>query len=190
MTTVYFIRHAEPNYANHSDRERELTEKGLKDRKKVTDYLDDKNIEVVLSSPYKRSIDTVKDFADKHSLVIECISDFRERRVDSVWIEDFDAFCKAQWSDFGYRLSDGETLGEVQMRNINALKVVLNKYKDKNVVIGSHGTALSTIINYFDNSFGYNEFQKIKLIMPWIVKLTFNGESLKYIEKIDVLNRL
>lgn len=31
MTEVYYVRHAEPNYENHDDRMRELTEKGLRD---------------------------------------------------------------------------------------------------------------------------------------------------------------
>ena len=154
MTTVYFVRHAEPNFNNHNDMARELTEKGLEDRKLVTEFLWDKNIDFVLSSPYKRSVDTVKDFSDKKN--------FRERKIDSVWIEDYESFCKAQWEDFNYKLSDGETLGEVQKRNIEALNHVLKQYEGKNIVIGSHGTALSTIINYYDNTFGYKGFQKIK----------------------------
>lgn len=31
MTVVYFVRYKEPNYNNHDDRNRELTEKGLDD---------------------------------------------------------------------------------------------------------------------------------------------------------------
>lgn len=30
MTTIYFVRHAEPNYTNHDDILRELSEKGLR----------------------------------------------------------------------------------------------------------------------------------------------------------------
>lgn len=125
MTTVYFVRHAEPNFNNHNDMARELTEKGLEDRKLVTEFLWDKNIDFVLSSPYKRSVDTVKDFSDKKNLDIHIVDDFRERKIDSVWIEDYEAFCKAQWEDFNYKLSDGETLGEVQKRNMEALNHVL-----------------------------------------------------------------
>lgn len=66
MTEVYFVRHAEPNYDNHEDTTRELTEKGLKDRALVTEFLRDKEIDCVLSSPYKRAVDTVGDFADKN----------------------------------------------------------------------------------------------------------------------------
>ena len=175
MTTVYFVRHAEPNYENHDDMLRELSAKGMEDRKLVTKFLTDKDIDTVLSSPYKRAVDTVSEFAEYIGLDIGIVNDFRERRIDSVWIEDFTAFCKAQWADFAYKLSDGECLGEVQRRNIVALKDALVKYKGKNIVVGSHGTALSTIINYYDESFGYSEFEKVKGLMPWIVRFTFEG---------------
>ena len=190
MTTVYFVRHAEPNYSNHDDMTRELSPKGLEDRKLVTDFLADKQVDVVLSSPFKRAVDTVSDFAEAYGFVIGIVDDFRERRIDSVWIEDFNSFCKSQWEDFDYKLSDGESLGEVQARNITALEDVLKKYreegKDKTIVIGSHGTALSTIINYYDKSFGYEEFNKIRGLMPWIVRFTFEVDECKEIKQFNL----
>ena len=76
MTTIYFVRHAEPDYSNHDDFFRPLTDKGLKDRIKVTNYLLDKKIDIVLSSPYVRAVDTVADFAKNAGLNIETIDDF------------------------------------------------------------------------------------------------------------------
>lgn len=177
MTTIYFIRHAEPNYENHDDLTRELSEKGMKDRELVTKFLMDKDIALVFSSPYKRAVDTVRHFAELKGLEIHTVKDFRERRIDSGWIEDFTAFCKAQWDDFDYKLSDGETLNEVQKRNIASLNNLLKEYPEKTIAVGSHGTALSTIINYYDKSFGYFEFEKIRGLMPWVVKLTFQGSD-------------
>ena len=176
MTTVYFVRHAEPNYNHHDDLSRELTPKGLRDRELVTQFLMDKRIGAVLSSPYKRAVDTVAGFAEAAHLEIETIADFRERRVSSEWIADFDGFCRSQWADFNYKLSDGETLGEVQRRNIRALNAALARYDGKNIVIGSHGTALSVIINYYDKTFGYPAFEKIRNLMPWIVEFAFEGD--------------
>lgn len=186
MTHIYFIRHAEPNYNNHNDLTRELTEKGLHDRKLVTSYLADKSIDVVLSSPYMRSIDTVKDFADTYDLGITTIEDFRERKIDSCWIEDFNAFARKQWENYNYKLSDGESLGEVQQRNISALNQVLHQYEGKNIVIGSHGTALSTIVNYYQPSFLYPQFEQIRGLMPWIVHFVFEGKKCLAIESINV----
>lgn len=185
MTKIYFVRHAEPNYNNRDDMSRELSAKGMVDRELVTQFLSDKNIDVVLSSPYKRAVDTVAHLANSKGLIIEIIDDFRERKVDSVWIEDFTVFSKAQWADFDYKLSDGESLNEVQSRNISALNGVLGKHKNKNIAVGSHGTALSTIINYYDKSFGYEDFKKIRTVMPWIVEFTFQNDkciSIKYID--------
>lgn len=185
MTKIYFVRHAEPNYNNRDDMSRELSTKGMVDRELVTQFLSDKNIEVVLSSPFKRAVDTVAHFADNKGLNIEIVDDFRERKVDSIWIEDFASFSKAQLADFNYKLSDGESLNEVQNRNISALNSVLEKYKGKKIAIGSHGTALSTIINYYDKSFGYEDFERIRTVMPWIVEFTFQNTeciSIKYVD--------
>ncbi len=186
MTKIYFVRHAEPNYNNRDDMSRELSAKGMVDRELVTQFLSEKNIDVVLSSPYKRAVDTVAHLADSKGLIIEIIDDFRERKVDSVWIEDFTAFSKAQWADFDYKLSDGESLNEVQSRNISALNGVLGKHKDKNIAVGSHGTALSTIINYYDKSFGYEDFEKIRTVMPWIVEFTFQNDDCIAIKYSDI----
>lgn len=177
MTTVYFVRHAQPNYANRNDAQRELSAKGLEDRKLVTEFLKDKGIDVVLSSPYKRAVDTVADFAGTYGLQIKTVDAFRERKVDSVWIEDFTAFSVRQWQDFSYKLSDGECLQEVQDRNITALKSVIEQYKGKNIAIGSHGTALSTIVNYYDNTFGYADFAAIKDKMPLIIEFLFDDKA-------------
>lgn len=187
-TIFYFIRHAQPNYNNHDDMTRELNEKGICDRVLVTKFLSNEKIDVILSSPYKRSIDTVSDFADVYNLKINIVDDFRERKVDNVWIDDFEAFTKRQWEDFDYKLSDGECLHDVQKRNIKALKTALKDYYGKNIVVGSHGTALSAIINYFDKTFDYENFNAIRSLMPWIVKFTFKNETCINIEKIDVFS--
>ena len=140
----------------------------------------------MLSSPYKRAIDTVKDFADKNSLEIKIIPDLRERKIDSCWIEDFKSFSMHQWEDFDFKLSGGESLNEVQKRAIGALNEIINTYRGKNIVIGGHGTAISTIINYYDRSFGYEGFESIRCLLPFIAKLTFIEDKCAGIEIIDL----
>lgn len=183
MTKVYFVRHAAPNFNNHDDLTRELTAQGLKDREVVTKFLWDKGIDAVYSSPYKRAVDTIKEFAHARKLEITLVNDFRERKVGAGWIEDFDSFCKRQWEDFAFKLPQGESLRQVQERNIHALGQILEKHKDENIAIGSHGTALGTILHYFDASFGYHAFNQIRNLMPWIVELSFEGHDFLEMEK-------
>jgi len=189
MTVIYFVRHATPDRSGiggSNDATFPLSEKGLADVELVTAFLQDKKIDVVLSSPFKRSYDTVADFAKKAGLTIEVIDDFRERMVtkDGVELTDFFAFGKRQWEDFSHKLPDGECLDEVKVRNIAALDDVLIRYKDKNIAVGTHGTALSMIIHHYDSGYGYDEWKTMP--MPWIAKLTFDGANCVGIEKIDL----
>ncbi len=189
MTTIYFIRHAKSDRTVRDGRIRPLTETGMVERTLVTEYLCDKKIDVVLSSPFKRAVDTVADFANKFGFNITTIEDFREQRSSSD-IKDrgseFFNYLKQQWSDFSHKMTDGESLLEVQERNIAALKDVITEYQNKNIVIGTHGIALSVIINYYDKTYGFEDLLAMADIMPWVVKMEFNGDSLVEMCKIDL----
>lgn len=174
-TTLYFVRHAEPNYNNHDDFSRELTNKGLQDSQELVKFFQQIKIDAFFSSPYKRAIDTIAPLAQEKGKTITTIDDLRERKITDYWIEDFTAYTKQQWEDFSYTLEGGESLHQVQERNIVALNNILSDYPDKTLVIGTHGTALSTILNYYQPTFGYEDFQRVKHLFPWIVKLEFQN---------------
>ena len=42
----------------------------------------------------------------------------------------------------------------------------------------NNGTALSTILNFYDNSFGCDDFLRIIDWMPYIIELDFEGNKL------------
>lgn len=75
-TKIYFVRHAEPDFSVKDDLMRPLSEKGMGDTKKITISLMDKNITAVYSSPCKRAVDTVKDFASAIGSEIIIKNDF------------------------------------------------------------------------------------------------------------------
>ncbi len=186
MTKLYFVRHAQSDYSNHDERLRPLSEKGLNDRELVSRFLRDKNISVLLSSPYRRSMETLRPFAEESGLTFQLYEDLRERKIGKEWIEDFDAFSARQWQDFDYKLSSGESLHEVQERNIRVLKEALMLYQGKSIAVGTHGTALSTILCYYQPEFGYADFQRILPKMPWVVCLHFDGQRYLGSEEWDL----
>ena len=187
MTTIYFVRHCKPDFKISDDRNRPLTEEGLKDALKVRDFLSDKNIDVFISSPYRRSVESIKKAAEYYAKQIETDERLRERKagIDSNNNEMF----KKRWADFTFAEPEGESIGAVQKRNIEALEEILKRYSGKTIVIGTHGTALSSIINYYDSSFNCDSFLRIINFMPYIVKMEFEGktkvsqEDVFYIEK-------
>lgn len=176
MTAIYFVRHAMPDKTVHDNRTRPLTEEGIKDSEKVTELLCGRDIDVIMSSPYKRSIDTVRNLAESLGKEILTDDDFRERSAGAWHGDNFIEFIEKQWADFNYRILDGECLASVQERNIRALERVLKNYRDKTVVIATHGTALSTIINYYNTEYDFHSFMRIIDFMPYVVKMEFDGE--------------
>ncbi|MEY8530561.1 MULTISPECIES: hypothetical protein [Lactobacillus] len=57
---------------------------------------------------------------------------------------------------------------------------------NKTIIVGSHGTAIGTIINYYDSSFTYEKFVKIQPLMPFVIKAEFKGLVLKEYHLIDL----
>lgn len=70
-------------------------------------------------------------------------------------------------------------LSSVQF-NFTISENILADYPDKNIIIGSHGTAIGTIINYFDSNFDYPAFSKIQPLMPFVAKFNFSGDKVDY----------
>lgn len=181
MTTIYFVRHCQPDFTNNpADRVRPLSAEGQKDSFAVMEFLKDKKIDDFYSSPYKRSYDTVIHAAEYYGKQITKDERLRERKVGengNSGGKDFEIFRK-RWSDFNFAEEGGESLGSVQKRNIEAVFEILEKSKDKTVAVGTHGTALSSILNYFDPSFGADDFLRIINFMPYIIRLDFDGKKL------------
>ena len=175
MTHLYFVRHAQPDSSCPDDRTKPLTHQGMEDRKKVTALLSKLPIDAFYSSPYRRSVDTISESAAVFGMDITTDERFRERQVgeNGYAIE----LVERRWADFDFCEEGGETLRSVQMRNIAALDGVLHSCAGQNIVVGSHGTALSAIINFCDPSFTCDDFKRIWHWMPYVVRLDFEDRT-------------
>ena len=176
MTKIYFVRHAQPEHAWEDDRTRPLTGEGKKDSAIVFEFLKDKHIDAFYSSPYKRSMDTIADSADFFGKDIITDEDLREREKGENG-NNHGMFQKC-WDDHNYHEEGGESIAMVQKRNMRALTEILRDNIDKEVVVGTHGTALSTILNFYDKSFGCDDFLRIIDWMPYVIELDFEGDKL------------
>ena len=176
MTKVYFVRHAEPVHAHEDDRTRPLTEEGLSDRKIVLDTLKDKAIDVFYCSPYLRSRATIEPAAMFFEKEIHADERLREREKGNEGNSSGNVL-KMRWADFSYHEEGGESIGMVQERNVAALREILLANEGKNIVIGTHGTALSSVLNYYNPNFNCDDFLRIVDWMPYIIELDFEGEN-------------
>jgi 2,3-bisphosphoglycerate-dependent phosphoglycerate mutase len=181
ITNIYFVRHANSSYTPE-ELNRPLSEKGIKDAQKVTELLSHENITKVISSPYKRAIQTVEGTANYFGLSISIDEGFRERKLADGSVTNFDEVILKYWENFDFSLNGGETGYVAQDRGVQSLKSLLNKYCGQNTVIGIHGNIMVLIMNYYDKKYNYDFWNSLN--MPDIYKLSFEDGVLVGVERI------
>ncbi len=182
MTRVFFVRHAEPDTTVKDDRNRPLTESGIASTSIVTEILNGRDIDVAFSSPYKRSIDTIKAFTDSIDIQIQTDERFRERGggMPGQGLRNN----PERWKSPNWKNEWGESIAEVKKRNIEALMDVLVEYEGHNIIVGTHGTALSTILDYLSPEYGYDDFIRMMDWMPNIIEIVFVGKDVVAINEL------
>ena len=183
MTKIYFVRHAQPIHEWEEDRSRPLTIVGQEDSRQVTKILAKLCVDFFYSSPYKRSYDTIAESANNCNKKIIIDERFRERKKG--FNGNNHGMFQKRWENLDFHEENGESIREVQTRNINALFEILKSHTDKNIVIATHGTALSSILHYFNNDFSCRDFLRIIDYMPYILRLDFDGVN--YLNQEEIL---
>jgi len=147
----------------------------MEDTAFVLEALRDKKIDAFYCSPYRRSMQTIQSTADYYGMQIHTDERLREREAGNAGnIKDL---FRKRWANHDFHEPGGESINMVQTRNIAALMDILKENTGKTVVIGTHGTALSSVLNYYDSSFGCDDFLRIIDWMPYIVEMEFEGQN-------------
>jgi 2,3-bisphosphoglycerate-dependent phosphoglycerate mutase len=183
------VRHGEsPKEGN--ERTRGLTEKGFLDAQRVSDLLIDENIDVVVSSPYTRSILTVEKLAKQLEKDVLVFDNLKERVFSS---EDYRLADKElvpimekSFLNSNFSLKGGESNADCQKRAIKVLKELLDTFRNKKVVIGTHGAVMTLMMRYFDSTFDLNFLCNTS--KPDIYRMDFNEQELVNVQRIWSVN--
>lgn len=182
-STLYFIRHARPDETILEEDIRPLTDQGLNSAIELIKWFDDKSIEKIISSPYKRAIQTVSPIAEYFGIEIIQEYDLRERK-NTKWFEnreEYREYLNNIWLDHNYRLEGEESINELKKRNVQVVEKILKT--NKNTIIGTHGSALCSILNHY-LGFGFEYFLKIVAKMPFIFIMNIeNGKIINWEEQ-------
>ncbi len=190
ITNLYFIRHAKSDERIRDDENRPLTESGLLAAQKISRWFEDIQIDKIISSPYKRVLQTLEPISKKLMIEIETEYDLRERK-NSKWFEDKNEhidYLRKIWTDQNYKIENEESIYELKKRNMAVINRIIKTHNDMNIVIGTHGMAMCSILNNYLN-FGFDYFIKIWNKMPYLFILEIedgivNKWEEKYMEEV------
>ena len=146
MTTIYLIRHSEPlKSTDIINEEIPLSSNGELKAKKLADLEELRDIDLIYSSEYKRAISTARYIALKNNLFLNISSKLNERRLG-----DVNSVPKSFWLTQLYeedaKATFGESRKEVCERMLELINYILDNYKDKRIVLVSHGAAITFLL--------------------------------------------
>lgn len=188
MTKVYFVRHCQSQKGwKESDSIRPLTAQGIADSALVTQALHDTPLDYCICSPYLRSMNTIGGCAADHGLEIHTDTRFGERISGP---NNTDETLRMRWADRDYHEDGGESINMVKARNLEGLRELLDAHAGERILLGTHGTALSSILDYYDSGFGgLDGFTRLYEWMPYIILLTFDGQKLVSQDDMLIVDR-
>ncbi|MEQ6355345.1 histidine phosphatase family protein [Lysinibacillus sp. M3] len=181
MTVLYFVRHAHSHYTA-DEYNRPLSDKGLKDRDRVTRLFTNKIIHAIYSSPYKRAVQTVEGIAQGHKLEISKVDSLKERTLSNGNSIDFDSAMQHVWSHPNFAFEGGESNEAAKERAITTLKKIILAHPNDNIVIGTHGNIMVLMIQYFDAQYDYSFWNGLS--MPDVYQLTFQHFVLSDVRRV------
>lgn len=127
----------------------ELTEKGIEQAEKLADIVPD-NIDVIITSPLKRAIETGKIVAEKNNIPMY-IEELLIEQNYGIYegIDRKDPQFLNNKRNFAYRYPEGESMMQVAYRIYGFIDKIRKEYQGKNVLLISHGGVCRIIRTYF-----------------------------------------
>ena len=204
-TIIYLIRHAETTQENGIRNTNEdskminekeiLSVQGEEQSKKLSEYTELNNIDIIWSSSYTRAKATAKYIANNNKLPINIDSNLNERKLGN--LKELGEFMKdkktrdpsqEQLLDRKFKTSDGESAEDTRERMTKFFDRILKEYKGKKIAVVSHGGSIKFfLLNWCkvnqDVRLVYNN-TILDITSPCLLKMTFKENKLINLEQI------
>ena len=159
MTTLYLVRHGETvdnaNQIMQGQTQGELNENGVQQAREFSEQWKNKEIDIILASDLKRSIDTARIIADPHQLEVLTTPLLRERDWGSFTGRFIPDLKGEVWPD------DIETLENLLSRAGEFIAYVKQTFPGKKVLAVGHGIINKAIQSYYYQK-PMNEIQRMQ----------------------------
>lgn len=156
---IYLIRHCK---ATGQDPFAELTNEGREEALKLVPILEKCHIDHIISSPYKRALQTIKPFSESIGIPIIIDDKLQERVLSADPMEDWLEHLERTFIERDLTFSGGESSNQALKRIQQVMDEVFENDQMHHVGIISHGNILSLLINHYVPTFGFAGWQQMK----------------------------
>lgn len=191
MLVLYIVRHGQTQY-NIESRiqgwcDSPLSDLGKKQAEKIGKYLQDIDFKGCVCSDTSRTINTAKIILKDRNISITTNSNLRELHFGSYEAKKTCEMIKLDETILrkGFREFNGEDIQDLVDRYLKGLEDIKKTYQDGNILVVSHGRAITTVLKTLDPSIDNEDIilGKSKIVDNCSVsKLTYENHQWKVLE--------
>lgn len=176
---IILVRHAEPiavGTPGIAEDDRPLTPAGRLAALEIAERLAAEGPTAILSSPYRRAVETVEPLAERCGLRLSIVDDLRERRLSLTLHDGWRESLVRSWSDPDFSLPGAESGRAAQTRVRRYIETVRERNPEGGrIVMGSHGNLIALLLSGFDPAIGVD--WHLAMPMPAIYRLSHDGQG-------------
>mgnify|MGYP001207944668 CR=1 FL=1 len=171
---IYIVRHCQ---AEGQAPDASLTEEGFEQAEEVAQFFAQIPIDEIISSPFKRAIQTITPYATAKNVDIKIDNRLSERTLSSISLDDWMEKLRETYIDLDLKFEGGESSREAMNRIVDVINEISTSAFE-NTIIVTHGNIMSLLLNYYDENFGFAEWKQLS--NPDIYLLTISERQTEY----------
>ncbi|WP_311774005.1 MULTISPECIES: histidine phosphatase family protein [Metabacillus] len=156
LKKIYVIRHCE---AEGQSPEVQLTDRGLEQALDLSEFFSNIKIDRIISSPYKRAIDSIYPLAKRLNIDVEIDRKLTERILSTKNLSDWFEKLRSTFVDLELKFEGGESSREAMKRIVEVVEEAYSR--NNNTVIVTHGNLMSLLLMYFNKEFGFDDWKSL-----------------------------
>ncbi|AST94098.1 MULTISPECIES: histidine phosphatase family protein [Sutcliffiella] len=174
---IYLVRHCK---ADGQKFDAQLTVEGIEQAKVLAEFLSNKQIDTIITSPFSRAFQSVQPLADM--LQLQLVKDERlgERVLSEHDHPNWLHMLEESFKRLDLTFPGGESSFQAMERGSSVINEIVRS-DSKVSVVATHGNLMSLILKNYEPTFGFKEWQS--LTNPDVFKITFLGTDVA-IERI------
>ncbi|WP_413404401.1 histidine phosphatase family protein [Paenibacillus amylolyticus] len=180
MQSIYLIRHAK---ATGQEPHAELTDEGIRQAEKLADLLAHHSITYIVSSPWKRAVQTAMPLGIATLQHIHTDERLQERVLSSLDLPNWMDVLKRTYDDVDWVEEGGESSRNAAARGLALLEELWSRPEQHGAVV-THGNLLSLLIREYEPSFGYEEWTKLSNPDVYVLERQLPDAGLSTIRRI------
>ncbi|MEN2766305.1 histidine phosphatase family protein [Ornithinibacillus xuwenensis] len=180
---IYVVRHCQ---AEGQSPEAKLTKTGKEQAFELARLFDNLRIDRIISSPYKRAIQSIDPIVTKRNINIETNSNLTERILSNKPLEDWLVKLKQTFENMALKLEGGESSQEAMNRIVRVVEDVFQSTSDTTIIV-THGNLMALLLKYYDENFGFEDWRSLSNPDVYLLKMT--SDEVTY-EQVWIQTRL